>query len=89
MALAADMNKGFGLPYGKVKSIFSSHFGLDVSRGGLCTALHRLARQGQPTYNGLIEAIRASPVVSPDETGWKVAGHLRWLWAFVTPRATV
>lgn len=89
VALAADMNKGFGLPYGKVKSIFSSHFGLDVSRGGLCTALHRLARQGQPTYDGLVEAIRSSPVVSPDETGWKVAGHLRWLWAFVTPQATV
>jgi transposase len=89
VALAADMNKGLGLPYGKVKSIFSSHFGLDVSRGGLCTALQRLARQGQPTYDGLIEAIRSSPVVSPDETGWKVAGHLRWLWAFVTSQATV
>ena len=89
VALAADMNKGLGLPYGKVKSIFASHFGLEVSRGGLCTALHRLARQGQPTYEGLVEAIRASPVVSPDETGWKVAGHLRWLWAFVTPQATV
>lgn len=89
VALAADMNKGLGLPYGKVKSIFSSHFGLDVSRGGLCTALQRLARQGQPTYDGLVEAVRSSPVVSPDETGWKVAGHLRWLWAFVAPQATV
>lgn len=89
VALAADMNKGLGLPYGKVKSVFASHFGIAVSRGGLCTALQRLARQGQPTYDGLIESIRASPVVSPDETGWKVGGLRHWLWAFVTPQATV
>jgi transposase len=28
-------------------------------------------------------------VVSPDETGWKVAGLLVWLWAFATDRTTV
>jgi hypothetical protein len=28
-------------------------------------------------------------MVSPDETGWKVAGHLQWLWAFATPDTTV
>ena len=27
------------------------------------------------------EQIRGSPVVTPDETGWKVAGRLHWLWA--------
>lgn len=89
VALAADMNKELGLSYGKVKSIFASHFGIFVSRGGLCTALHRCACKGQPTYDGLVEAVRSSPVVSPDETGWKVAGLLCWLWAFVTPQVTV
>lgn len=38
-----------------------------------------------PTYRLLREAIRASPVVSPDETSGKVGGHLQWLWAFATP----
>ena len=27
--------------------------------------------------------------MSPDETGWKVGGHLHWLWAFATPDTTV
>jgi hypothetical protein len=44
-----------------------------------------LARQDRdvpgPTYGALREAIRASPVVSPDETSWKVGGRLQWLWA--------
>jgi Transposase IS66 family len=29
-----------------------------------------------------LAGIRASPVVAPDETGWRVAGHRAWLWAF-------
>ena len=28
-------------------------------------------------------------MVSPDETGWKVAGSLQWLWVFATPDTTV
>ncbi len=28
-------------------------------------------------------------MVSPDETGWKVAGLLQWLWVFATPDTTV
>jgi transposase len=28
-------------------------------------------------------------MVSPDETGWKVAGLLAWLWAYATDRVTV
>jgi len=33
--------------------------------------------------------VRGSPIVSPDETGWKVAGRLQWLWAFATSDTTV
>lgn len=89
LALAADMNKGLGLPYDKTRAIVQSHFGIALSRGGLCLALARLARLGRPTYEGLIENVRSSPVVSPDETGWKVGGLLCWLWVFVTPEITV
>ncbi|TMB72866.1 MAG: hypothetical protein E6J46_15725, partial [Chloroflexi bacterium] len=34
-------------------------------------------------------AVRRSPVVAPDETGWKVGGRLWWLWVFVTRDVTV
>jgi transposase len=44
--------------------------------------LHRAARRATPTYQALVDGIRASPVVAPDETGWRVAGHKAWLWAF-------
>ena len=36
----------------------------------------------------LCATVRGSPVVTPDETGWKVGGHPYWLWAFATPDTT-
>jgi transposase len=89
LALAAHLNKGLGLSFGKVSALYATAFGIVVTPGGLCLALHRLARAGEPTYQALVVAIRQAPVDAADETGWKVGGLLQWLWAFVTLRATV
>jgi hypothetical protein len=45
-------------------------------------ALARAARRLQPTYAALVGGVQASPVVAPDETGWRVGGRRAWLWAF-------
>jgi transposase InsO family protein len=39
--------------------------------------------------DALCETVRASAVVAPDETRWKVNGLLHWLWAFATTLTTV
>jgi transposase len=64
-------------------------FGLTITPGGLVQALHRVAARSTSTYHALVQAVRHSPVVAPDETGWKVGGRLWWLWVFVTPEVTV
>lgn len=89
VALAAHLNKGLGLSFDKCRVLFETAFGIQASRSGLCQALDRLAHAAEPTYEGLIECVRQAPVVSPDETGWKVGGELRWLWTFATPEVTV
>jgi transposase len=33
--------------------------------------------------------VPASPVVAPDDTGWRVGGIRSWLWAFVSEGVTV
>jgi transposase len=68
--------------------LLRDRFGLTVTRGGLVHAVHRAARQARPTYEALCATVRGSPVVTPDETGWKVGGHPYWLWAFATPDTT-
>lgn len=89
VALAVILNKQLGLSFGKIGQLLRDRFGLTVTRGGLVHAVHRAARQAQPTYEALCATVRGSPVVTPDETGWKVGGHHHWLWAFATTNTTV
>ena len=51
--------------------------------------MHGGARQARSTYEALCAKVRGSLIVSPDETGWKVAGPLAWLEVFATDRTTV
>jgi transposase len=88
-AQGAYLNKEIGIPFGKVRAIFWQLFSLKISRGGLSQNLDRVADHLLPTYDACVEHLQRSPVVSADETGWKVAGQLAWLWAFVTPELTV
>ncbi len=89
LALIVVLNKQLGLSHGKVVRLLRDRFGLAVTASTVTRALHRAARQAQPTYAALCEVIRGSPVVAPDETSWKVNGQLEWLWAFATPETTV
>lgn len=88
VALAVILNKQCGLSFGRIATLLRERFGLTVTRGGLVHAVHRAARQAQPTYDALCAQVRGSPVVTPDETGWKVGGHPYWLWAFATADTT-
>lgn len=89
LGLAAELNKGLGVAFNKVCVVFKTAFSLSVTPGGLCLALHRVAGVLTPTYQALVGSVRQAPVVAADETGWKVAGQLQWLWVFVTPTVTV
>ncbi len=89
IALVVLLNKRCGLSYGKIAALLRDRFGLRVTCGGLVQAVHRAARRAQPTYDHLAATVRGSPVVTADETSWRVAADLQWLWAFVTPTTTV
>jgi transposase len=89
IALVVVLNKQLGLSFGKIVTLLQQLYGLTVTRSGLVHAVHRAARQARPTYDALCARVRGSPMVSPDETGWKVGGHLQWLWAFATADTTI
>jgi transposase len=78
LTLAAILNKQMGLSLGHTRQVLSYGFGLEVSRGGLCRALARMAGRAEPTDHGLLETTRQAPVNGMDETGWKVGGRLQW-----------
>ncbi len=89
IAIAAHLNKTCGMSYERIAEVLSQMFGLGVSRSALARSLLRLGRKAAPTYTNLIERVRGSPVVSPDETGWRIGGDKAWLWTVATPDTTV
>ena len=89
VALAVFLNKQLGLSFGKVVTLLYRRFGLKITRSGLVQAMHRAAERAAPSYEVLCKTVRGSPMVVPDETGWKVNAKLWWLHVFTTPETTV
>ena len=89
VALVVELHTEMGMPLAKVAHLLRTTFGLQVTPGGLAHVLHRAARAAAPAYPELCEQVRSAPVVTPDETGWRVGAVRHWLWAFVTPDTTV
>lgn len=54
--------------------------------GALVDTVGQVAARARPTVAALQAAIRASPVVHADETGWREAGRNGYVWTFSTPR---
>ena len=88
-ALAVELHTELGMPLEKVTRVLRTRFGLSVTKGRLVQLLHRTADAAAPANAALREQVRRSPVVTPDETGWRVNALRYWLWAFTTPETTV
>jgi transposase len=88
VALATELNKELGLSPQKTARALA-RLGIRVTAGGVVQAIARQAKALEPTYQALIEGVRASGAVAPDETGWRINGHKAWLWAFAGEGVTV
>lgn len=75
-----------GLPFNKISELFESLAGLRVTEGGLALALQRMSEWLTVETDEILAAIRASPLLHMDETGWKINGDRHWLWATVNKR---
>ena len=89
LAFAAFQKMICGVSYDKIRLGFEQMLGFPVARSTLSRAMQRRARRAKPTRDALVEALRASPVVYADETGWKQGGRRVWLWVFTNLRETV
>ena len=87
--LVVELHTELGMPLEKVARVLGTQFGVSVTAGGLVHLLHRTAAAAAPAYAALREQIRHSPLVTPDETGWRINAVRHWLWAFTTPETTV
>src|SRR4051794_28948910 len=82
------LNKTLGLSHLKVATAFHALFGITLTRGASAQIVLRAADRLGPAHQEIHQEIKAAPCVTPDETGWRVAGRPAWLHAWVTERAT-
>lgn len=67
-----------------IQAHLASVFGVHVSIGAITDALHTVASRGAAQVAAIRDAVRASPVVHADETGWRQNGQNRYLWVAST-----
>jgi hypothetical protein len=73
------------LPLRQLQEVLRTLHGFEVSLGELVELLHRITDYAQPVLNGLKRAIRASPAIQADETGWREDGINGSIWSVSTP----
>ncbi len=85
VSLIATLRSAWRLPVRSIQQYLASVHALELSTGAIHGALGQVARVGQATVEQTLAAIRASPVVHGDETGWREDGRNCFLWCFATP----
>jgi transposase len=71
-----------------VEDVVEALFGVPVSLGTVAAAEQEMSAALAAAHAEAVAAVRAAPVKNVDETGWKRAGQLCWLWAGVVKTAT-
>jgi transposase len=82
-AAVVVLNKEGGLSYRKVARVFGTLFGIPLTRGACTQIVLRAGRRLHPAYQEVRQRLKASPRLTPDETGWRVGGQPAWLHCWV------
>lgn len=88
-AALAILNKELGLSHGKCAKVLEQLFGVRIARATSMRSLARTARRSLRAHRQIRRAIRGSPSVTGDETGWRIGGKNGWLHVFAEPTATL
>jgi transposase len=87
-AAATILHTQMGLSHGKVATIFQTLFGIKLTRGASCQIGLRAATKLEPDYRLILDDLKASPMIVPDESEWRIGGQPAWLHVGVGDRVT-
>src|SRR5579872_438651 len=88
LALAAALNKDFGLTMRKTCAVLRDLLGLTLSPGGLAQALARMAGRLKGEDEALLERLKGEAVLHTDETSWWVGRSGFSLWVLTNRAGT-
>ncbi len=84
-ALVAVLHGRYRVPMKEIRRLLRELCGLRISDGEIVALLDGAVAAGEGELARLLEAVRGSPVVCADETGWRQEGKNGFLWTFATP----
>jgi transposase len=83
-AVAALLSGACRLPRRQTQALLVDLFGVQLSLGTLCALEADTAHALAAPYAELASEVPRVPVLGVDETSWKEAGTLHWIWTAVT-----
>jgi hypothetical protein len=89
LSTAAVLRIVHRLPMRQVCQVLANLSRLSVSPGAIAKQLQRLGRWLDPYYERILLALRGSPHVHADETGWRTDGTNGYLWTLTNPTHTL
>lgn len=87
-AWAHYLHYSLGLSFGKCAQLLR-RLGVQVTAGALCQAAQSTGADLVPVQAEIVRRLNLSPVVTADETGWRVGGGPAWLWVATATGLTV
>lgn len=74
----------------KIQAFLRDWLGIDLSTSTINQCLHEAGRAVAPVVDEqLVAELKASDLLHIDETPWKEAGQLFWLWVFVSAQTVI
>ena len=73
-----------GLSKRRVEELVEAVFEVPVALGTIAKLEQEMSAALEPAHKEAATAVKTAPVKHADETGWKKAGHKRWLWVVAT-----
>jgi transposase len=78
-----------GLSKRRVEELIEAVFEVPVALGTIAKLEQEMSAALAPAHQEALAAVQQAPVKHADETGWKKAGHKRWLWVVATTTTVV
>jgi len=82
MSLVAYMNIVGRMTKRTIQSFLKTMYKLHLGLGEISEILHTVAKLGKKDKDKLLEAVRGSPYINADETGWPEDGKNGYVWTF-------
>jgi len=78
-----------GLSKRRVEEVVETIFEVPVALGTVAKLEQEMSAALEPAHQEALAVLQQAPVKYVDETGWKKAGHKRWLWVAATSTMVV